>query len=439
MGDLSTRIKAKYPQYQGVPDDQLEQMIVKKYPQYQSMVQPKQNIVDKAVNSNFIPGLTSTIGSIAGMPGGLLGSAAGAGAGQAVGMGLQNSAQRLTDPNVSTRDKLLMAAKAAPGFISGGIPGAIGSLSGQGAAQLDPREVASKSAGVAATDLLFGSAGGLLGKIGKKVFSWGLNIPTVVVDRQTKERVARKIAEKAGKTGFGEDVVEGMLKRGIRGSADSWMVSAKEGAEESWKKVMSIANKASKQADGIVEYGVKTPGKKVIMDMDELREPFIKKLYDIPEGFIEDAGSGFQKVWDEMMKKRGKGLSLMDLVEINKNANDKLFTAAGNKTTSDAAKVRAYEAIDEVIKPYLKKNYPEISKALEEYGFNKQIEAIGLFTNRTRSRPPSNILQTVNAPFKALRNPGATTWTGAALNNASKLLPKQITAPLGAYLGSQSE
>lgn len=39
MSELAARIKSKYPQYQNVPDDELEQKIVAKYPQYASMAQ----------------------------------------------------------------------------------------------------------------------------------------------------------------------------------------------------------------------------------------------------------------------------------------------------------------------------------------------------------------------------------------------------------------
>lgn len=436
MGELSTRIKAKYPQYQGVPDDQLEQMIVKKYPQYQSMVQPKQNIVDKAVNSNFIPGLTSTIGSIAGMPGGLLGSAGGAGAGQAVGMGLQNSAQRLTDPNVSTRDKILMAAKAAPGFISGGIPGAIGSLSGQGAAQLDPRELASKSGKVAATDLAFGAAGSLAGKVakpvGKKFFEWALSKPANIAKREFGEKVSAKLAGESS-----EDITEKMINDGFRGSPVKWAAKAKEGQRKAWEQVEKIVNNASKQKEGLIEYGGKT-AKRVKLTVDDFLEPLAKQLRETPPGFIQKAGPAYQEVVDELRKLYKEGLDLKDIVELNKRINSQIFTAADNPTTSQAAKTQAYQALNDVIKPYIKDNYPKLSDALSEYGFYTQVGKIAEKTGTKAPTKISNILQLVNLPFKIAQNPVSATNIGSALYKGGQYLPK-VTAPLGAYLGSQSE
>lgn len=436
MGDLSTRIKAKYPQYQGVPDDQLEQMIVKKYPQYQSMVQPKQNIVDKAVNSNFIPGLTSTIGSIAGMPGGLLGSAAGAGAGQAVGMGLQNSAQRLTDPNVSTRDKLLMAAKAAPGFISGGIPGAVGNLSGQGMAQLDPKDVALRSAKTGATDLAFGAAGSLAGKIikpvGKKFFEWALSKPANIAKREFGEKVSAKLAGESS-----EDITEKMINDGFRGSPVKWAAKAKEGQRKAWEQVEKIVNNASKQKEGLIEYGGKT-AKRVKLTVDDFLEPLAKQLRETPPGFIQKAGPAYQEVVDELRKLYKEGLDLKDIVELNKRINSQIFTAADNPTTSQAAKTQAYQALNDVIKPYIKDNYPKLSDALSEYGFYTQVGKIAEKTGTKAPTKISNILQLVNLPFKIAQNPVSATNIGSALYKGGQYLPK-VTAPLGAYLGSQSE
>jgi hypothetical protein len=436
MGDLSTRIKAKYPQYRNVPDDQLEQMIVKKYPQYQSMVQPKQNIVDKAVNSNFIPSTMATLGSIAGMPGGLPGSAAGAGAGQAVGMGLQNSAQRLTDPNVATRDKLLMAAKAIPGFMSGGIPGAVGNLSGQGMAQLDPKDVAKKSAVTGGTDLAFGAAGSLVGKVakpvGKKFFEWALSKPANIAKREFGEKVSAKLAGESK-----DDIVDRMINDGFRGSPVKWAAKAKEGQKKAWSKVDEIINKATKQKQGLVEYGTKT-AKRVELTVDDFLEPMAKQLRETPPGFIQKAGPAYQEVVDELRKLYKGGLDLKDIVELNKRINSQIFTAADNPTTSQAAKTQAYQALNDVIKPYIKDNYPKLSDALNDYGFYTQVGKIAEKTGTKAPTKISNILQLVNLPFKLLQNPVSATNIGSALYRGGQALPK-VTAPLGAYLGSQSE
>lgn len=436
MGDLSTRIKAKYPQYQGVPDDQLEQMIVKKYPQYQSMVQPKQNIVDKAVNSNFIPGLTSTIGSIAGMPGGLLGSAAGAGAGQAVGMGLQNSAQRLTDPNVSTRDKLLMAAKAAPGFISGGIPGAVGNLSGQGMAQLDPKDVALRSAKTGATDLAFGAAGKMFGAVakplGKKLFRWGYSIPKASVGKKDYKGAVDAVINK---TEY-KDIVEKMIDRGFRGKPEQIGAKAKQGLKTTWNQVEEILKKHGDNDPGLVSQGTNIP-KKVMLTIDDFKEPLRESMRG-HFGSQKTMVKKYLDVLDDLVRDHGREFNLRDLVEINKNANKKMWgNAAGTKSTSQGAVNIAHETIQKVVKDAIY-DVPKLKGLLDEYGI---LSDIGKIAEKAYTKEPtkiSNILQLVNLPFKIAQNPVSATNIGSALYKGGQYLPK-VTAPLGAYLGSQSE
>lgn len=444
MGDLSTRIKAKYPQYQGVPDDQLEQMIVKKYPQYQSMVQPKQNIVDKAVNSNFIPSTMATLGSIGGgmfgsMFGGygsLPGSAVGAGLGQASGMGLQKSAQNLTDPSIGVNKKLSTITKAIPLTATAGIPGAISSLSLQGLSQLDPKDVARKSAITGGTDLAFGTAGSLAGKIikpvGKKFFEWALSKPANIAKREFGEKVSAKLAGESY-----EDITEKMINDGFRGSPVKWAAKAKEGQRKAWEQVEKIVNNASKQKEGLIEYGGKT-AKRVKLTVDDFLEPLAKQLRETPPGFIQKAGPAYQEVIDELRKLYKEGLDLKDIVELNKRINSQIFTAADNPTTSQAAKTQAYQALNDVIKPYIKDNYPKLSDALSEYGFYTQVGKIAEKTGTKAPTKISNILQLVNLPFKIAQNPVSATNIGSALYKGGQYLPK-VTAPLGAYLGSQSE
>lgn len=68
MGELSTRIKQKYPQYANIPDDQLEQKIVAKYPQYAKLQTPQQGNWLTGNAQDFGGKALNTIGNILNLP-----------------------------------------------------------------------------------------------------------------------------------------------------------------------------------------------------------------------------------------------------------------------------------------------------------------------------------------------------------------------------------
>ena len=120
MGDFASKVREKYPEYRGVPDDTLVSHIVAKYPQYGnqikgyaqkrsgdhqgaivlpagSVAQPQRTAADKTADfiTRNAPTIGGAVGGVAGavLGGGLPGGVAGAAAGGALGSAVKQKAQ----------------------------------------------------------------------------------------------------------------------------------------------------------------------------------------------------------------------------------------------------------------------------------------------------------------------------------------------------------
>lgn len=89
---LGQKVKAKYPQYQNVPDEELGRKVVEKYPVYKNQISdvPSKSLGQKVLGSSLIPAAGGLAG---GLVGGLLGPVTGV-AGAAAGAGAAESGRQ---------------------------------------------------------------------------------------------------------------------------------------------------------------------------------------------------------------------------------------------------------------------------------------------------------------------------------------------------------
>lgn len=431
LSQLSQQQKIQWLKSQGVSDEAIQARLGGQQPSPTARPEISRKyddaggvrgLLEKLALSGLIPTTTATVGSVlgglaggtaAGIPtlglgatgGAIAGAGMGGGAGYAGGRSIQENMQDL----LGVQDES---------------PGRQVASAGMGTA-------GSTAAGAAGEGI--GMAGaGLLSKLGTKLFGFGLSKPTNVATREFTERAIREATGEAG-----EDIAPRMIREGITGSPENWLNIANKGKQEAYNRALDIAEAASKAEPGLVTQGTQTAGKQTVLNVNEaFGEALAKGLAETPPGFIQDAGPAYQQVYEEIIRKYGNDLSVEDLIELNKLINSKLYTAADNPSTSQAAKSEAYRALDSVIKPYLRDNYPEVADALADYGFYSQVESIAKYTGRKQPTPPSNILQTLNLPFKVLKNPQFTTKVGSSMANPA--LSGYLGAA-GAGLGSSSQ
>lgn len=418
LSNLSQQQKIQWLKSQGVSDEAINQRLGNTNTSTQKQEPEKQGLLETAVRNEWLPKALSSAGAFTGgllgagsgaltggttsIPGAVLGAGFGGSAGYAGGRAINEIVQDLLGYQDET--PFQQVTSAAKGTATTGATSAAGELVGQG-------------------------LGALLSKVGSKIFNFGLRKPSNVATKEFLESAGNRAA---GKGGY--QLSEEMIQRGVAGKPEDWFNIAKAGKNKSYQTALNLASDYSKAPEELVQYGVQTAGKNTVMNVEEeLFKPLMEQLYETPPGFIEDAVPAYKKVYNEIIKRYGKDLSVEDLVHLNKQINSKLWTAASNPSTSQTATSEAYRALDSVIKPYLQQNYPDIAEQLSEYGLYSSIEQISKYTGKVNTSPTVNPLMLIN---KFLKNPQATTYGGSALYNSN---PQYLTTPLGAYLGSDSK
>lgn len=389
---MSMQQKIQWLKSQGVSDQAIQSRMSGASRTQVSL--PQQQTFGESVDE-FTGKIPTTMSTIAGFLPGSFGIA-GSGAASLGGSTIQNALQDLFRTPESKARKQFIKNKDLPGLLE------------------EPKEEISK----AISTMIGQAAGQLVGKgmssAGKKIFGWGLKKPAAVAEKE--------FVKSAGEKGF--DLNEEMIKKNLKGTTQTIYNKAKQGMDEAWKAIKTIAGKSGDSG----------------LTVDELANQSIQGSKEILKqpGYYEAAKSGWTEVFKDLKKTYGnKLLTWDDIAELNKVINSKTYTAAGRETTSDAAKSVVYKSIDDFIKPYIKENLPELSDALGEYGLYASAKNIAENTGTkalTTGGPVQNILQAVNIPFKLLKNVPLTTNLGSSLYKGGQT---GIPGGLGAYIGNQ--
>lgn len=362
-------------------------------PQQQS--NPLQDIAKWASESSVIPAIGSGLGAFTGGVAGSVvpgaGNIVGAGTGAALGTAGAKILQNVLKDFLGTQNKSNMEQIGDVSKESL-IQGAVGAGSEFAAPYL--AKIASP----------------ITKPVGKWLFKSGINEPASVVEKEL-------LTKTSGKPEF--NYVEKMIQDGYKGGGVSITQQAKSNAKSVWDSLTSLA----KQADA--------NGSSKVFDLKkDIVEPFANVVKDMSPDDAPIYGKAFQKLVDNATKKYGSNkLTLEELINFNKSLNKTLISKAGTQSTSQAASAQAKATMKEAILNFLQDNNPEMSALLKEYGLTKDIQKIGSATYRSQqnlSKPPSNILQLVNLPFKALRNPELTTRLGKGVYNSPKAINRYL-------------
>jgi hypothetical protein len=399
---------------QGYSDVYIEKYIEQKTGQKASQV-PEKGMLRKTgetiATSSVVPIITALLGGTAGsvIPG--AGNVAGGAVGYAGGRALQESLQSLL--GIQDQTGLEAVADVGRGTAMEALGGKLGNMAAP---------VLSKVAGTVARPL------------GKKVFNWGISQPAKIAEKQFVKDA----------TGAGFDFGEEMIERGVKGTAKSMYQTAQQGKQSAWEAVQEILKQNADDAvRGVTDInpigassGIK-PGS-VFNVTENFKNPLINELKKAPPGQVKDFGKEFANIWSEINIQYGDDLTLAELVDLNTKLNSKTFTQAGTQTTSDAAKTKAYKAMSQQIQSFISQEYPELKTMLNEYGLYKDFGRIATNTGKKQGKPPQNILQLLNLPFKALTNPYVTTNAGSSIYNIPTGLEKYLTPTIQAGVAANS-